>query len=126
MRTPGGPFLEPAMQRLLVLTGRSSQDQVLDADVLVEIRPVNPLAAPDQTPVAPLVRSAMQQAWIPCEGHRDRPPIVQVNRQGVFTDGDVLCPDVRELSRRSIHTNLSEEAPGSLRSTSGSAESLHG
>ena len=45
-----------------------TRQQVLHADVLIQVGPVNPLPAADQFPVASLLRRGMHQAGIPASG----------------------------------------------------------
>ena len=52
------------------------QEQSLDADVLVEIGPMDSLATADDVPVGPLPTVAVKESWIPAERHGDRPAIL--------------------------------------------------
>src|SRR5258706_11728611 len=64
------PRLDPPCERRLTLTRRSSCNQTFDGDVVVELRPVNPFAAADQSPFRPFVWCAMDKSRIPGKRHR--------------------------------------------------------
>ncbi len=67
---------EPLFEGALALAGRLAKENVFNADVFIEIRPVNALSPGNQAPVIALLGSRMQQPRIPCDRGRDRSPIV--------------------------------------------------
>lgn len=81
---------QPLLERPLTLSRPCAAQEVLDADVLVEIWSVNAFTAPDHSPMPSLVGCRMDEARIPGEGHRNRPPGDQVDRQRVLADGHPL------------------------------------
>src|SRR5207244_2248979 len=83
--------LKPLSQRLLTLARGLSCDQPFDADVLVELRPMNPFTAANQLPCRSLSRRTVDQARIPRERHRNRAAVTEIHRQRVLCDGYVRC-----------------------------------
>src|SRR4051794_38412609 len=65
----------PALQRSQRFVGRLPPDDRIDRDILVEIRPMHALAAPDQAPIAALRGGRLGQTRIPAQRDRDRSPI---------------------------------------------------
>src|SRR5262245_54827596 len=69
---------------------RGAEQQPADAEVLVDVRPVNALAFTDESPVAALLAARVQQAREPRERHRQPPTVGQVHDQvvvvGLYTD----------------------------------------
>jgi hypothetical protein len=60
--------------RLVCLAwSRRSAQKPLRAEIFVKVGPVNAVAATGNYPVQPLLRSGIQQRWIPREGHCNRP-----------------------------------------------------
>jgi hypothetical protein len=74
----------------LTLAGRLPEQDVLGADVFIEIGPMNTLALTDQTPIVALLRLAVQQPWVPSQRNGDRSPVNQVNHQRVLGHDYVL------------------------------------
>src|SRR5208337_680235 len=68
--------------------GRSAQ-QALGANVLVDVGPMNTISATGELPVAALFGGGMEQPWIPSEGDRDRPAILQANAKRVLIETHV-------------------------------------
>jgi hypothetical protein len=70
--------LQPPSKGFPRLAGSVAREKALYADIFVQIRPVDPRAAADQTPVGALLRRAMRQAREPGKGHHDRPAIGKI------------------------------------------------
>ena len=62
----------------------------LDADVLVEIRPVNTFTITDKPPVRSFFGRAVQQSRIPGQWRPNGATIAEFKFERVFRDGDVL------------------------------------
>jgi hypothetical protein len=71
------------LQRLRTLVRFPACQQTLDADIFVEIRPVDALASPDEPRVIPLGSSPVSQAWEPTDGHGDHAAIRKLESQRV-------------------------------------------
>ena len=62
----------------MIVIGRTPQ-QTADGDIFVELRPMNPDAATDQTPVGSILGARVAEPGKPLHGHVDRPPVFQAN-----------------------------------------------
>jgi hypothetical protein len=51
----GSSFVQPTLEGGLGFTGRLTEEEILDAYVLIEIGPVNTLSSPNQPPVLPFL-----------------------------------------------------------------------
>jgi hypothetical protein len=82
-RRSGGRFppMEPPAQRLLRLTRSTTCQEASHANVFIEVGPVDPLAATDETPVGTLRRSPVRQTRKPSEWHCDGPAISEIHHQ---------------------------------------------
>jgi len=89
----GGPRLRAGRRR--------AREHALDAQVLVEIRPVEALAGPDQAEVRPLGRSRVRQAPRPGERQADLAAIDEPNPDAASGEPGAL--DARGATRRSGH-----------------------
>lgn len=67
MQRSGGS-LQPALERTLALSGSLPREQVGDADVLIQVGPVDPLAAADEVPPLALLGGRVCQPRIPEDG----------------------------------------------------------
>jgi hypothetical protein len=54
-----GPCLHPLLKTVISLLGTSSGEETLDADVFIEVRPMDALALPDQLVMLPLLPCAV-------------------------------------------------------------------
>jgi hypothetical protein len=81
---------KPPLQGCLRFTRASARQQTFDADVLVEIRPVNAFAFADETPTTSFGGTTVCQARVPSDGDRDRTAIDQFDYQRVVSDGHAL------------------------------------
>ena len=105
------PRREPLLERSLTLPRPDTTQQVLDADILIEIRPVDPLSSAHQSPMEALRRRRMYESRIPRQGDRDRSSIDQVHSERVFIDHHARGTRRPVLNRRSTHPTPSGAAP---------------
>jgi hypothetical protein len=63
----------------LAFTGWLSDQKVVHANILIQVRPVNTLTLADQPPVLPFFGGAMNKSGILKQRHNDGPPIEKVN-----------------------------------------------
>lgn len=80
---------KPLFQRRLAFAGGFPGKKVFDANVFVQVGPMNSLSLADQTPIAPLGNRSMRQPRIPCQGHSDRPPVGKLDGERVVGDLNV-------------------------------------
>jgi hypothetical protein len=80
------PLPEPLLERLLALCRWPADEQILDADVFVEIWPVHSATLADEPPVTSLCDRAMKEAGIPGQRRRDGTTVGQLECQGVASD----------------------------------------
>jgi len=73
----------------LTLTGSLARQDVLDADVFVELRPVDTLTTADETPVVLLLGCSVEKPGVPHDGHRNRATVHEIDGQGVLAQCDV-------------------------------------
>ena len=92
--------LEPAAQGRLGFPRAPTSEKTIDADVFIEIRPVNSLAFPDQTPVPSFGFGAMRQSRVPRERNSNRAPIEKVHDQDIVGKPHPLRPRFGGFSRR--------------------------
>ncbi len=104
-------LLEPAAKRLLRFARSTACQKALYADIFIQLRPVDTLAAGNQTPVGPLRRRPVRQPREPCEWHRDRPAIGKLHDQRIFTQTYALGKCFPEFSARSTHAITSTREP---------------
>ena len=77
--------IEPSPERLGSLPGPSPGQEAIHTDSFIEIRPVDPLAAPNQAPVPSLRCAPVRQSWEPNKRHSDRPAIGKIHRASSLT-----------------------------------------
>jgi len=70
----------------LVSRPRGARQGTSDTDVFVEIRPVDALAATDQTPVRTLRGRPVSKARVPRQGYADGPAVDEIDDQSIFRD----------------------------------------
>ena len=78
------------MERGLRFTRTPTPKQALNADILVEVGPVDPFAPPDQPPVASLSGRPVHEPRVPRKRHGQGPTIHQIDDQCILGDTDVL------------------------------------
>jgi len=77
---------QPPLEGHLALGCCSSGEKTLDAEVLIEVWPVNTLATADESAAPAFPRRPVKQARVPGERCRDRSPVTQLNDDGVVDD----------------------------------------
>ena len=82
-------------------------EQAFDTDIFIQIRPVNPLAPRDQSPVVPLGGFAVRKAWKPGERSRDGPCVREVYGERIIDYSDALRQRFFEFSPLSTHSMTS-------------------
>jgi hypothetical protein len=95
--------MEPAAKRLLRLTRSTAGQKALHADIFIQIRPVDPLATRDETPVGAFHSRPVCQTGEPGQWHGDGPTIRQVYNQRVIADTYTQGPCFPEFSSRNTH-----------------------
>jgi hypothetical protein len=105
------PPLEPPAKRLLRFTRSAARKETLHTDIFIEFRPVDPLAARNETPVGALGCGPVRQAREPCEWRRDCPAVRQVHNQRIIAYTYTLCECFPEFSPRSTHAMPSTTGP---------------
>jgi len=88
---------------------RTAMQHPVSADVLVDIRPVNSVAATDKDPVGTLRRSGIDQPPGPLERHTNHSPINKMSRNHFRCNLNV--PDTGFSQNRSVHAMLQRCAP---------------
>ena len=86
-------------KRALCLARRPTGEKASDADVFVEIRPVDAFPAPDQPPVRTLGGRPMYKARVPGQGHANGSAVDEVNHQRVVRDCHLLGKRRPQLTR---------------------------
>src|SRR5207237_10732934 len=85
---PGLPYQSSAAclsVRLERCTGGGGTTQkALRAQILIDVRPMDAIAATRDAPVLPLRRRGVEQARIPSQGDRDGPPVPQSDAKRVL------------------------------------------
>src|SRR5208337_2834380 len=79
--------------------GRRTPEEPLGAEILIDVRPVNAVAAARDAPVLPLGRGGVEQARIPGQRDRDGPPVPQGDAEGILGElhvGDTLVSRQRQ------------------------------
>src|SRR5882724_9153697 len=74
--------LQPSLERGATFCRLLAKQQSVDADILIELRPMNSIPCTADLKIGALGRCAMRQTRIPADGHSDRAPIFEVDRQG--------------------------------------------
>ncbi len=100
--------IQPPLEGLLALTRPGAIQKIVDADILIEIRPVNTLALPDEAPVIALGRTGIRQARKPLEWDRDRPPVGEIDAERVGRDANGLRYRGPMFNWRSSHASCGE------------------
>src|SRR4051794_11086044 len=75
---------EPLLKRALALRRRLPSQEVGDANVFIDLRPMNALAAADQSPGGAFFGACMRQAGIPSKRRGDRAAVRQLHGHRVF------------------------------------------
>src|SRR6266478_3046842 len=80
----------------------ATRQETIHADIFVQIRPVDPLATGNQTPVSPLRRCPVRQTREPRERNRDRSAIRKVGHQSIVAYAYAQGQRSYEFTPRSI------------------------
>ncbi len=78
--------------------------QTFDAEMVVEIRPVDAPASSARFPAPQVFGSSLQQRWIPSQRHTDDPAVHQLNGKGLSINSNIL-----NLRAQRIHSICIEE-----------------
>jgi hypothetical protein len=70
-----------------------AENQILNANVFVQIGPMNSLSVSDPSEIVSLTGRAMLEAGIPSQRNSYGTAITQIDNQTVICDGEVLCPN---------------------------------
>lgn len=117
------PPLEPPPKRLLGLSRSAARQEALHTDIFIQIRPVDTLASPNQTPLPSLAYAPLCQAWEPGQRNRDRPAVSKVHDQSIIAHRYALCHWLYKFSPGSTHAMPSVRNPRSARSVARSGQS---
>jgi hypothetical protein len=82
--------------------------QAVDADVLVNVRPVNSMTGSDEAKVRSLCGCGLGQPPGPGQRHADDTPVDQIGNDLVFGHTDLLNPRIVPDASHSAHTTLPE------------------
>jgi hypothetical protein len=99
--------LEPPPERWLALARSAAREQAFDADIFIQIRPVNSLAPRDQSPVVPLGGFAMRKARKPRERSRNSPSVREIYGERIIAYTDAVRQCFFEFSPRSTQSMTS-------------------
>lgn len=75
---------KPSAQRRLCLARTPPGKKTFDAEVFVQLRPVDALTFSDEPPVSPFRWAAMCESWIPCQRNGDRTTIDECDHQRII------------------------------------------
>src|SRR5262249_21760336 len=103
--------VEPFSQRALAFRGTLPQEQVDDADILVQVRPVDADAPADQPPVAALLGRRACQARKPTQRSNDRPPVSKVDGNLFLVQRHRDSLGERYLTRQRTHPSAPSTLP---------------
>ena len=89
-----GSIFKPAFQRRLAFARWLAEDQVLDADILVQLRPEYSTSTPNQPPVGSLVKTSVAKTRIPRQRSGDRSTVGELHGQQVLSNRDGRCANM--------------------------------
>jgi hypothetical protein len=104
--------LQPLSERGLALTRRSASEKAGDADIFVEVGPVNAFAPADQSPMFTFRRCPVREARVPWQRHAHGAAVDEIDDQGVLGDGHPLGQRGADLTRRSAQAGWPLRARG--------------
>jgi hypothetical protein len=84
-----------------------AQQEADDADVLIEIGPVDALTLANESPACTLIRRGLEKPGVPGKRDGDRAPIQQLHAEDIGRDYDGLCEGAMKVNLRSIHASSS-------------------
>jgi len=94
---------EPPLQGGLGFPRAPTGEKILYSNILVELRPVNAVAAPDKFPVSLLRRRPMGEPRVPADRNGQGPTIDEIDDQRVVRHPDVLSGGLPDLNWRRSH-----------------------
>jgi len=97
------PFFEPTFQRRLTFAGRLAGQEIVHADVFIQVRPVDPASVADQSPVTALVGRAVRQTRIPNDGRGNLATVGQIDEHRLVVDLNACGRWNLGFSRGRIH-----------------------
>lgn len=98
MLASGVPGFEPALQRGLRFPRAPAGEKILDSNILIEFRPVNAMASPDESPISLLRRGPLGEPRVPADRNGQGSTIYEIDDQGVVRDPDVLRRSLPNLN----------------------------
>ncbi len=110
--TTGPTSREPFLKRGLAFSGRFSRKQALDADVLVELVPMNAMPTADQSPALAFYLCGVDQSREPGKGHGQTSSVTEFYGQCVFCHSYRFSYRHSDFNCRSIHPMSPEGCPG--------------
>jgi hypothetical protein len=102
---------EPPSKRRLSLAGPPARQQAFHADILVQVRPVDPSAAANTTPIGSLGRCPVRQTWKPSQRYSNCPAIGKIHDQRLVARSHALSNRFPEFNSRSTHAMPSPITP---------------
>jgi hypothetical protein len=105
---------QPTIKRLLAFSAMAASQKLLDADVFIQVGPLNGVPIPQQLPILPFRVLGEQEPWIPRQGYDQAPSIGQIDNQVVSRYFNFHCRRF-DLKHQSIYAMPPE---GLIRSTS--------
>jgi hypothetical protein len=103
----GASALKPSAKGLLRFPGSAPRQKTLNANIFVQIRPVNCFAAPNYTPMRPFFWRPVRQTGEPGKWHCNCPTIRKIGDQRFITDPYILDKCFPDFRIRSIHAMTS-------------------
>ena len=80
----------PSLEGLLTFPWGPPQKDILHANIFIQVRPMDSFPFPNKPPMAAFLGGPLHQSWIPGNGHRDRPPIGEVDHEAILGNLDML------------------------------------
>ena len=90
--------LQPSAQGGVCLARAAAGKKTLDTDVLVQVRPVNTFALPDESPMRAFGLVPMRQPRIPRQRDTDASAVDKIDDKGVIREGHPLRPCLGDFS----------------------------
>src|SRR3990172_9265621 len=107
------PPLEPALERARTFCGLFAKQQSFNTDVLIEIRPMDPVTCAADLKIGALGWCAMCQTWIPADGNRDSATVFEVYRQCIVCNQHIYDSSQCECNHcrmSPIHFSISPDS----------------
>ena len=107
---------KPSLQRTRALTGGASANDALNADVLVEVGPMNALSASDKPGMPSLSDGAVKEARIPRKRGGNGAPIRKLNDERIIGDINGGCLEGGGIKNQSSHASAARVVVGAAQS----------